>query len=61
MRKGAPVTLRSIALFVLAAIGWSLQAVGEYRLSQSAGHAARGDADHGDTAPQVDHITAAGH
>jgi hypothetical protein len=55
------VTFIGLGLFVLAAIGWTVQAVAEYRLALAGGHAGHGGGEHGDAAPQVDHITASGH
>ena len=50
------LSLVGAGLFVLAAIGWVAQAVGEYRLALAGGHAGHGGADDGAVA--VDNITA---
>jgi len=54
------ITLAGLALFVVAAAGWSLQAVGEYRQALAAGHGGHGGG-HGETAEPVDHVTAGTH
>ncbi|MDQ1709662.1 MAG: hypothetical protein QOG49_1047, partial [Frankiaceae bacterium] len=50
------VSLVGLGLFILAAIGWIAQAVGEYRLAQAGGHGGAHGVDDG--AVPVDHVTA---
>lgn len=50
------VSLIGVGLFLVAAVGWITQAVGEYRLAQAGGHAGHGGA--GDGAVPLDHVTA---
>lgn len=50
------VSFVGLGLFLIASVGWIVQAVGEYRLAQAGGHAGHGGADDG--AVPVDHVTA---